>query len=159
MLGVLPPTYEPRATGHVPEMVALMQRLIERGHAYAVDGDVYFDVRSFPEYGALTGQRLDDLQPAADTDPDDRKRDPRDFALWKAPRTASRRRLLADALGPRPAGLAPGVLRDGRALPRAPSSTSTAAGSTCASRTTRTSRPSRGRPATGSRGTGCTTAG
>ena len=83
VLGVLPPTYEPRATGHVPEMVELMQRLIERGHAYAVDGDVYFDVRSFAEYGALTGQRLDDLQPAADTDSDDRKRDPRDFALWK----------------------------------------------------------------------------
>ncbi len=94
VLGVLPPTYEPRATGHIPEMVALMQRLIDAGHAYAVDGDVYFDVRSFPEYGALTGQRLDDLQPADDTDTDDRKRDPRDFALWKGhkegePETAS----------------------------------------------------------------------
>ncbi len=94
VLGVLPPTYEPRATGHIPEMVELMQRLIDRGHAYAVDGDVYFDVRSFPEYGALTGQRLDNLEPAADTDTDERKRDPRDFALWKAhkpgePETAS----------------------------------------------------------------------
>jgi cysteinyl-tRNA synthetase len=94
VLGVLPPTYEPRATGHVPEMVALMERLIERGHAYPVDGDVYFDVRSFPEYGALTGQKLEDLQPAADTDTEERKRDPRDFALWKAhkagePETAS----------------------------------------------------------------------
>ncbi|MGZ4547173.1 MAG: cysteine--tRNA ligase, partial [Blastococcus sp.] len=61
---------------------------------YAVDGDVYFDVRSFPEYGALTGQQLGDLQPAADTETDERKRDPRDFALWKAhkdgePETAS----------------------------------------------------------------------
>ncbi len=84
VLGVLPPTYEPRATGHIPEMIALMQRLIDRGHAYAVDGDVYFDVRSFPEYGALTGQKLDDLQSAADTETDERKRDPRDFALWKA---------------------------------------------------------------------------
>jgi len=83
VLGILPPTYEPRATGHIPEMIALMQRLIERGHAYAVDGDVYFDVRSFPAYGELTGQKLDDLQSAADTDTDDRKRDPRDFALWK----------------------------------------------------------------------------
>jgi cysteinyl-tRNA synthetase len=83
VLGVLPPTYEPRATGHIPEMIVLMQRLIDAGHAYAVDGDVYFDVRSFPEYGALTGQRLDDLQSAGDTDTDDRKRDPRDFALWK----------------------------------------------------------------------------
>ncbi|WP_100500225.1 cysteine--tRNA ligase [Geodermatophilus chilensis] len=94
VLGVLPPTYEPRATGHVPDMVGLMVRLIERGHAYAVDGDVYFDVRSFPEYGALTGQRLENLEPAADTDTDERKRDPRDFALWKAhkpgePETAS----------------------------------------------------------------------
>ncbi|MGY1825885.1 MULTISPECIES: cysteine--tRNA ligase [unclassified Blastococcus] len=88
VLGVLPPTYEPRATGHVPEMVELMQRLIERGHAYAVDGDVYFDVRSFPGYGALTGQRLDALEPAADTDSDERKRDPRDFALWKAAKPA-----------------------------------------------------------------------
>ena len=94
MLGVLPPTYEPRATGHIPDMIDLMERLIERGHAYAVDGDVYFDVRSFAEYGALTGQRLGDLQPAADTETDERKRDPRDFALWKAtkdgePETAS----------------------------------------------------------------------
>jgi cysteinyl-tRNA synthetase len=94
VLGILPPTYEPRATGHVPDMIALMQRLIDRGHAYAVDGDVYFDVRSFPAYGELTGQKLDDLQPAADTETDDRKRDPRDFALWKAhkdgePETAS----------------------------------------------------------------------
>jgi cysteinyl-tRNA synthetase len=84
VLGVLPPTYEPRATGHVPDMVALMERLIGRGHAYAVAGDVYFDVGSFPEYGALTGQQLGDLQPAADTETDERKRDPRDFALWKA---------------------------------------------------------------------------
>ncbi|UOX99892.1 cysteine--tRNA ligase [Blastococcus sp. PRF04-17] len=83
-LGIQPPTYEPRATGHVPEMVELMQRLIDRGHAYAVDGDVYFDVRSFPDYGCLTGQKLDNLEPAADTDTEDRKRDPRDFALWKA---------------------------------------------------------------------------
>jgi cysteinyl-tRNA synthetase len=83
-LGITPPTYEPRATGHIPEMVELMQRLIERGHAYESGGDVYFDVRSFPEYGALTGQKLENLEPAADTDSDDRKRDPRDFALWKA---------------------------------------------------------------------------
>jgi cysteinyl-tRNA synthetase len=84
VLGVLPPTYEPRATGHVTDMVTLMERLLERGHAYAVDGDVYFDVRSFPEYGELTGQKLADLQRAGDTDTDSRKRDPRDFALWKA---------------------------------------------------------------------------
>ena len=94
VLGVRPPTYEPRATGHVPDMVELMRRLIDGGHAYAVDGHVYFDVHSFPEYGALTGQKLEDLQPAADTETDEHKRDPRDFALWKArkegePETAS----------------------------------------------------------------------
>jgi cysteinyl-tRNA synthetase len=94
VLGVLPPTYEPRATGHVPDMLTLIERLLERGHAYRSGGDVYFDVRSFADYGALSGQRIEDLQPAADTDTDDRKRDPRDFALWKAhkdgePETAS----------------------------------------------------------------------
>ena len=147
VLGVLPPTYEPRATGHVTEMVALMQRLIERGHAYAVDGDVYFDVRSFPAYGELTGQKLDDLQPAADTDTDDRKRDPRDFALWKAHKDGEPETAPGRPRGARPAGLAPGVLRDGgRYL--GPSSTSTAAAWTCSSRTTRTSRRSPGRPAT-----------
>jgi cysteinyl-tRNA synthetase len=84
LLGCLPPTIEPRATGHVPEMIALMQRLIENGHAYAADGDVYFDVRSFPAYGRLSGQRLDEMQPAGDSVGDARKRDPRDFALWKS---------------------------------------------------------------------------
>jgi len=81
-LGVLPPTYEPRATGHVPEMVELIDTLVEKGHAYAGDGDVYFDVRSWPAYGELTHQRLDDMAPAVDADPRG-KRDPRDFALWK----------------------------------------------------------------------------
>jgi cysteinyl-tRNA synthetase len=83
VLGCLPPTYEPRATGHVPEMVELMQRLIDTEHAYAAGGDVYFDVRSFADYGALSGQRLDDMQPAADSDLAT-KRDQRDFALWKS---------------------------------------------------------------------------
>ena len=83
-LGCLPPSYEPRATGHVPEMIELMQRLIDAGHAYASDGDVYFDVQSFPSYGSLSGQRLDEMQPAGDSVGDARKHDPRDFALWKA---------------------------------------------------------------------------
>ncbi len=84
-LGIERPTYEPRATGHIPEMHELIRRLIERGHAYpAADdsGDVYFDVRSWPRYGELTHQRLDEMQDAADADPRG-KRDPRDFALWK----------------------------------------------------------------------------
>ena len=83
-LGCIPPTIEPRATGHVPQMIELMQTLIERGHAYASDGDVYFDVRSFAEYGALSNQKPDDMLPAADSDHGSRKRDPRDFALWKS---------------------------------------------------------------------------
>jgi cysteinyl-tRNA synthetase len=83
ILGCLPPTIEPRATGHVPAMIVLMRRLIDAGHAYGSDGDVYFDVASFPEYGALSGQRIADMQPAEDADPNARKRDPRDFALWK----------------------------------------------------------------------------
>ncbi len=83
-LGVLPPTYEPRATGHVPAMVSLMQRLVDTGHAYvAGEGDVYFDVRSYADYGSLTSQRLDDMAPAPDGAAGD-KRDPHDFALWKA---------------------------------------------------------------------------
>jgi cysteinyl-tRNA synthetase len=82
-LGCLPPEVEPRATGHIPEMIVLMRRLIEAGHAYAAGGDVYFDVTSFPAYGALSGQRLDHMRPAEDADTGDAKRDPRDFTLWK----------------------------------------------------------------------------
>jgi cysteinyl-tRNA synthetase len=82
-LGCEPPDVEPRATGHVPEMIVLMQRLIDGRHAYASDGDVYFDVGSLPDYGSLSGQRLDHMRAAADTDDDAAKRDPRDFALWK----------------------------------------------------------------------------
>jgi len=81
-LGCLPPDVEPRATGHVPEMIVLMRRLIDSGHAYAAGGDVYFDVLSFPKYGALSGQRLEHMRAAEDVD-ESHKRDPRDFALWK----------------------------------------------------------------------------
>lgn len=95
-LNVDPPTYEPMATGHVPEMLELIGELIERGHAYAAEdgsGDVYFDVRSWPQYGELTRQRIEDMEAAEDADPRG-KRDPRDFALWKGhkesePATAS----------------------------------------------------------------------
>ncbi len=95
-LGCQPPNYEPRATGHISEMIELTQTLIERGHAYPAEdgsGDVYFDVRSWPDYGELSNQRIDDMAPAADADPRG-KRDPRDFALWKGskpnePATAS----------------------------------------------------------------------
>ncbi len=81
-LGCLPPDVEPRATGHVPEMIVLMRRLIEGGHAYVAAGDVYFDISSYDRYGALSGQRPEHMRPANDTD-GGAKRDPRDFALWK----------------------------------------------------------------------------
>jgi cysteinyl-tRNA synthetase len=95
-LGCLPPTYEPRATGHVPEMIEMITELIKRGHAYPADdgsGDVYFDVKSWPSYGSLSRQRIEDMEPAGDADPRG-KHDSRDFALWKGhkesePETAS----------------------------------------------------------------------
>ncbi|HEU5111427.1 MAG TPA: cysteine--tRNA ligase, partial [Micromonosporaceae bacterium] len=80
-LGCLPPSYAPRATGHVTQMVELMQRLIDLGHAYAAGGDVYFSVRSYPTYGELSNQRPDDVQQGEAAAQD--KRDPRDFTLWK----------------------------------------------------------------------------
>jgi cysteinyl-tRNA synthetase len=83
-LNVLPPTYEPRATGHITQMVQLMQKLIENGSAYAPgNGDVYLEVRKLKEYLTLSNQKLDDLQSAEDADLT-YKKDPRDFALWKA---------------------------------------------------------------------------
>ncbi|MDO4244003.1 MAG: cysteine--tRNA ligase [Actinomyces sp.] len=89
-LGVAPPTYEPRATGQVPEMIDLVGRLLEAGHAYVGEaGNVYFDVRSLPGYGSLTNQRVEDLattedESQIDDDVEADKHDPRDFALWKA---------------------------------------------------------------------------
>ncbi|MCQ4117597.1 cysteine--tRNA ligase [Rhodococcus tibetensis] len=81
-LGVLPPSIEPRATGHVTQMVEMMQRLIDNGHAYASGGDVYFDVRSYAGYGSLSGHKLDDVHQGESAG--ECKRDPRDFTLWKA---------------------------------------------------------------------------
>jgi cysteinyl-tRNA synthetase len=83
-LGVLPPDAEPRATEHIPQMITLIERLIQKGVAYPVDGDVYFEVRRFPGYGKLSGKNLEDLQAGARVEVDERKRDPLDFALWKA---------------------------------------------------------------------------
>ena len=80
-LGCLPASVSPRATGHVTQMVELMQRLIDGGHAYAANGDVYFSVSSYPEYGALSGQRLDEVHQGESAATG--KRDPRDFTLWK----------------------------------------------------------------------------
>ncbi|GAA5512600.1 cysteine--tRNA ligase [Deinococcus carri] len=82
-LNILKPSINPRATGHIPEQIALIQELIDRGHAYVSDGSVYFDVRSWPEYGKLSGRRLDDLEEGTREAVREEKRDPRDFALWK----------------------------------------------------------------------------
>ncbi|WP_460802385.1 cysteine--tRNA ligase [Microbacterium sp. GXF6406] len=84
-VGILSPTYEPRATASIPQMQELIATLIERGHAYPASdgsGDVYFDVRSWSDYGSLTHQRPEDMEAAADADPR-AKRSPQDFALWK----------------------------------------------------------------------------
>jgi len=83
-LGVLRPTREPRATEHIQEMVEHVQRLEKAGHAYAVDGDVYFDVGSYPQYGRLSKRPLDEMAAGARVEVDSRKKSPLDFALWKA---------------------------------------------------------------------------
>ncbi|HEX9092468.1 MAG TPA: cysteine--tRNA ligase [Coriobacteriia bacterium] len=83
-LGVKKPSAQPRATETIPQMISMVERLIERGHAYQVDGDVYFAVRSFPGYGKLSGRDIDELESGARVDVDERKSDPLDFALWKA---------------------------------------------------------------------------
>jgi cysteinyl-tRNA synthetase len=82
-LGCLPPTHEPRATEHLPEMVALIEKLIERGHAYAADGHVLFSVPSMPEYGRLSGRNREEQIAGARVDVAPYKRDPADFVLWK----------------------------------------------------------------------------
>jgi cysteinyl-tRNA synthetase len=83
-IGVEPADVEPKATEHIPQMIVLIERLIARGVAYVLDGDVYFEVRRFPAYGKLSGKNLDELEAGARVDVDERKRDPLDFALWKA---------------------------------------------------------------------------
>jgi cysteinyl-tRNA synthetase len=84
LLGCLPPTIEPRATGHVPEMIVLMRRLIDAGHAYEAGGDVYFSVTSWADhYGALSNQKVENMRDPKDTPNAELKRDPLDFALWK----------------------------------------------------------------------------
>jgi cysteinyl-tRNA synthetase len=83
-IGVQPADVEPKATEHIPQMVALIEKLIQRGVSYVLDGDVYFEVRRFPQYGKLSGKNLDELESGARVDVDERKRDPLDFALWKA---------------------------------------------------------------------------
>ncbi len=83
-LGVQDPTVRPKATETIPQMIGMIERLIDRGHAYAVDGDVYFSVRSFPDYGKLSGRDIDEMHSGARVEVDERKGDPLDFALWKS---------------------------------------------------------------------------
>ena len=85
-LGVLAPHVVPRATGHIIEMIELIATLIERGAAYPSGGDVLFSVRSFPEYGKLSGRDVGELRAGGRVEPGERKRDPIDFVLWKAAR-------------------------------------------------------------------------
>ncbi|HEV2111575.1 MAG TPA: cysteine--tRNA ligase [Gammaproteobacteria bacterium] len=80
---ILRATVYPRATRHIPEMHAMIERLVETGHAYAAGGDVYFDVRSKADYGKLSGRRVDELREGYRIEPGEAKRDPLDFALWK----------------------------------------------------------------------------
>lgn len=91
-LGIRPADLYPRATEHIDEMVALIERLIERGHAYTADGSVYFDISSFPQYGRLSRIELDQVRRGQRVAADEyQKEDARDFALWKATRDADRR--------------------------------------------------------------------
>jgi cysteinyl-tRNA synthetase len=82
-LGVLPPTFEPRATDHIPGMIAMIEGLVAKGHAYVAEGHVLFDVRSFPDYGRLSGRSVDDMIAGARVEVAPYKRDPMDFVLWK----------------------------------------------------------------------------
>ena len=83
-LGCQPPTYEPRATQHIPEMIVIIQELEAKGLAYPADGDVYFAVDKFPGYGKLSHRRLEDMMAGARVEVDERKHHPMDFALWKS---------------------------------------------------------------------------
>jgi cysteinyl-tRNA synthetase len=82
-LGVLRPDISPRASGHIPEQIEWIKRLLEKGHAYELNGSVYFDVRSFPTYGKLSGRRLEEQEESARVEARDEKKNPEDFALWK----------------------------------------------------------------------------
>ena len=155
-LGLGRPDHEPLASEYVEPIVALIADLIERGHAYAVDGDVYFRVRSLPEYGELSHRAVDEMDQGEGVEGAARKEDALDFALWKGEKEDEERP------GPRrggwggPAGTS--SARRWRRSCSASSSTSTAAAATCCSPTTRTRRRRRWPPAGArSRGCGCTT--
>jgi cysteinyl-tRNA synthetase (EC 6.1.1.16) len=103
-LNILPASVNPRATQEMPHILEMIQSLIDQGSAYAVDGDVYYRVDSNPEYGKLSGRRLENMNAGARIQVDDRKEHPMDFALWKAAKTGRTR--LGQPLGKRPPRLA-----------------------------------------------------
>jgi len=84
LFGVRPPTLEPKVTGHIPQIIAVIEKLVANGHAYEVDGDVYYEVSTFEPYGKLSGQTIAELVDGARISVDERKRSPADFALWKS---------------------------------------------------------------------------
>lgn len=83
-LGVEPATHYPKVSSHIPEIIEMVQGLVEKGYAYPLEGDVYFSVDAFPEYGKLSARPLDEMLSGARVETDERKRNPMDFALWKA---------------------------------------------------------------------------
>ncbi|MBR1657605.1 MAG: cysteine--tRNA ligase [Synergistaceae bacterium] len=83
-LGIRRADVHPRATDHIPEIISTIEKIIANGHAYVSDGDVYFDIKSWPKYGSLCKQNLEDLEAGARVEPGEKKKDPLDFALWKA---------------------------------------------------------------------------
>ncbi|EQD79925.1 cysteinyl-tRNA synthetase, partial [mine drainage metagenome] len=112
-LRVLPPTHEPRATEHVPGMIRLIEVLIQKGLAYSgQNGDVYYSVRDFPDYGKLSGKSLEDLRAGERVARDEFKRDPLDFVLWKSAKPGEPR--WPSPLGGRATGLAYRMLGDER---------------------------------------------
>ena len=83
-LGLLKPTCEPRATHHIAEIIEIIKQLERRGLAYSIDGDVFYSVSGFPEYGKLSGKKINELEAGARVEVDERKQSPLDFALWKS---------------------------------------------------------------------------
>ena len=152
-LGLGRPDHEPKATETIPEIVGLIQELVERELAYEADGDVYYRVARFPDYGQLSGQRPDQVE---EQEPNPAQRGSARLRALEGDQ-GGRGHLVGLAVGARTAGLAHRVLGDGGEAPRARSSRSTVGGSTWFSRTTRTRSHSRAAPAASSLVSGCTT--
>ena len=150
------PDVMPRATDHIADMIAMIETLLAKGLAYEVDGTVYYDVSAFPAYGRLSGQRVESTRPGTRVEVETDKRDPADFALWKA-RSPGRLMKWPSPWGEGFPGWHIECSVDEHQATSGSGSTSTPAGSTSSSRTTRTRSPSpTARSATRSSRTGCT---